>query len=489
MKNENSENGFRKSLNLFDSTAIVLGSMIGSGIFIVSADMARALGAPGWVLVAWMLTGIMTVIAALSYGELAAMMPKAGGQYVYLREAYNPMLGFLYGWTLFTIIQTGTIAAVGMAFAKFIGVLVPWFSEQRVFLDLGLIKLNVVQMLAIASILLLTWINSKGIRLGKIIQNSFTFTKVIVLLGFILIGLFFASNPHAISFNMDIFWDAQQTDKTGVTTPLAGFAILTALGVAMVGSLFSADAWNNITFTAGEVINPKRNIPLSLFLGTLFVIILYLLANIVYFEALPLRGNPDGATVLERGVQFATNDRLGTATMHGIFGPAAALVMAVLVVISTFGCNNGLILAGARVYFAMAKDGLFFKKTGQLNRNAVPGVALWTQAIWASLLCLSGTYSQLLDYVVFAVLIFYVLTIAGIFILRKKRPDAERPYKAFGYPVIPALYIILALLIMVDLLIYKPVYTWPGLVIVVIGIPVYYIWKRVHKRKTATTQS
>lgn len=483
METEKTTTEFKKSLNLFDSTAIVVGSMIGSGIFIVSADMSRALGSPGWVMVAWMITGLMTVFAALSYGELAAMMPKAGGQYVYLRESYSPMMGFLYGWTLFTIIQTGTIAAVAMAFAKFMGVIFPWFSEQRVFLDLGFIKFNVVQLLAIASILLLTYINSRGIRIGKIIQNSFTYTKALVLLGFIIIGLVFARNAGAIDLNFDIFWDAQQTDKAGAVTQLSGFAIIAALGVAMVGSLFSADAWNNITFTAGEVIKPKRNIPLSLFLGTLIVIVLYLLANVVYFQALPLRGDPEGITATARGIQFATNDRLGTASMESIFGPAAALIMAVFVILSTFGCNNGLILSGARVYYAMAGDGLFFKKVGNLNANAVPARALWIQAIWASGLCLSGTYGQLLDYVVFAVLIFYVLTILGIFILRKKRPDAERPYKAFGYPIIPALYILIAVLIMVILLIYKPIFTWPGLIIVVIGIPVYYIWKAVNSKK------
>jgi APA family basic amino acid/polyamine antiporter len=486
LKTTNEENGFRKSLNLFDSTAIVIGSMIGSGIFIVSADMARILGSPGWVMIAWLVTGFMTIIAALSYGELAAMMPKAGGQYVYLREAYNPMLGFLYGWSLFTVIQTGTIAAVGMAFAKFIGVMVPWFSENRIFLDLGFIKFNVVQLLAIASILLLTWINSNGIRIGKIIQNSFTYTKVLILLGFILIGLIFARNQGAIDLNMSTFWDAQGTDKSGNLTLLSGFAIMTAVGVAMVGSLFSADAWNNITFTAGEVVNPRRNIPLSLFLGTLIVIILFLLANIVYFLALPVRGTPEGLTVFERGVQFATNDRLGTATMDSIFGSSAALFMAGLVVLSTFGCNNGLILSGARVYYAMSKDGLFFRQTGHLNSKAVPGKALWVQAIWASGLCLSGTYGQLLDYVVFAVLIFYVLTILGIFILRKKRPDVERPYKAFGYPVVPALYILIAVFILGDLLVYKPQFTWPGLIIVLIGIPVYYIWKSAGKKKLSS---
>lgn len=477
--------GFRKSLNLFDSTALVVGSMIGSGIFIVSADMSRQLGAPGWVMLAWVLTGVLTIFAALSYGELAAMMPKAGGQYVYLREAYNPMTGFLYGWTLFLIIQTGTIAAVAMAFAKFLGVLFPWFSEQRIWLDLGFIRFNIAQLVAIASILLLTWINSRGIRLGKVIQNSFSLTKIIVLFAFILIGLIWARNGTAIHLNWEILWDAQQTGADGQPLKLAGFALVAAMGAAMVGSLFSSDAWNNITFTAGEVVNPKKNIPLSLFFGTLIVTVLYLLANLVYMQTLPLRGIQEGADAVSRGMQFATNDRLGTASMEGVFGLNAALIMAVFVVVSTFGCNNGLILSGARVYYAMSNDGLFFKAAGRLNSKGVPATGLWVQAVWASLLCLSGTYGQLLDYVIFAVLIFYTMTILGIFILRKKRPDAERPYKAFGYPVFPALYILLALLIMAILLVYKPQYTWPGLIIVLIGIPVYYIWRRINRDGTS----
>jgi APA family basic amino acid/polyamine antiporter len=487
MKENINENGFRKSLNLFDSTAIVIGSMIGSGIFIVSADMSRQLGSPGWLLIAWIITGFLTICAALSYGELAAMMPKAGGQYVYLREAYNPMFGFLYGWTLFLVIQTGTIAAVGMAFAKFLGVLVPWFSEKRIWLDLGFVKFNVVQIVAIVSILLLTWLNSRGIKLGKVIQNSFTYTKVIVLLGFIIVGLIFVSSSGVIHANMSGFWDTQSvSDKGKLLAPsLTGFALIAALGTAMVGSLFSADAWNNITFTAGEVKNPKRNIPLCLFLGTLVVIVLYLLANIVYLQTLPLRGTFHAATVMERGIQFAADDRLGTASMSGLFGESAALIMAVFVMISTFGCNNGLILSGARVYYAMSSDGLFFRSIGTLNKNSVPSKGLWIQAVWASLLCLSGTYGNLLDYVIFAVLIFYSMTILGVFVLRKKRPDAERPYKAFGYPIIPAVYIIIAIFIMVILLRYKPDHTWPGLIIVVIGIPVYYIWRRKNKKVTS----
>jgi len=468
---------FKKSLSLIDSTSIVAGSMIGSGIFIVSADMSRILGSPGWLLAAWVITGLLTIAAALSYGELASMMPKAGGQYVYLREAYNPLSGFLYGWTLFMVIQTGTIAAVGMAFAKFMGVLFPWFSEERIMLDLGFFRFNSVQLLAIVSIAVLTWNNMRGINAGKKVQNLFTGIKVVVFIGFIAMGLIFSRNAEAISLNRAIFWNPVSTSGTA----LVGWALIAALGTAMVGSLFSADAWNNITFTAGEVKNPKKNIPLSLFLGTGLVIVLYILANVVYLQVLPLRGTLNAATALERGMQFATNDRLGTATMSGLVGELAALFMAGFIVISTFGCNNGLILAGARVYYAMAKDGLFFKKVGLLNKNDVPANGLLIQGIWASVLCLTGRYGDLLDYVVFAVLIFYVLTIVGIFILRRKRPEAERPYKAFGYPVVPALYVLTGSLILFILLIYKPNYTWPGLLIVVLGIPVFYIWKKYQK--------
>jgi len=475
---------FKKNLRLVDSTAIVIGSMIGSGIFIVSADISRQVGAPGWLLVVWVITGLLTIIAANSYGELAGMMPKAGGQYVYLREAYNPLTGFLYGWTLFTVIQTGTIAAVGMAFAKFMGVMVPWFSEKNVLLEIVGFKFNSVQLLAIVSILILTWLNSKGIKSGKIVQNSFTLTKVLVLIGFLVIGLFFVTNAGAWQINSDIFWNAVHVNKDGSGfTAITGFAIVAAIGTAMVGSLFSSDAWNNITFTGSEVINPKRNIPLSLFLGTLIVTVIYLLANIVYLQVLPLRGTFEGAGVLDRGMQFATDDRLGTAVMSNIFGTKAALIMAVFIVISTFGCNNGLILSGARVYHTMSNDGLFFKKVGVLNKYSVPSVALWIQCLWASFLCLTGHYSDLLDYVVFAVLLFYILTIGGIFILRKRIPDSERPVKAFGYPYLQILYILICALILVILLIYKPEYTWPGLIIVFIGVPVYYIWNYYNKKK------
>lgn len=485
----NNETGFHKSLGLFDSTALVVGSMIGSGIFIVSADMSRQIGAPGWLMVVWLVTGLMTIFAALSYGELASMFPHAGGQYVYIREAYNPLSGFLYGWTLFLVIQTGTIAAVAMAFSKFFGVLVPWFSEDLVLirfapftinagfqiLHFGSFSINIVQLLAIVMILFLTYLNSRGIRLGKIIQNTFTFTKVAALAGFIIIGFFIAANHNAIQLNRDIMWNAVSTKDA---TPLTGFALLAVLGTAAVGSLFSSDAWNNITFTGSEIKNSRKNLALSLFLGTLIVTVIYLLANIVYLQVLPLRGSPDATTVFGHGIQYAVNDRLGTAALSNVFGNYASLIMAVFIVISTFGCNNGIILSGARVYYAMANDGLFFRKTGKLNKNGVPGNGLMIQGIWASLLCLSGSYSQLLDYVIFAVLIFYIMTIGGIYILRIKKPETERPYKAFGYPVVPAIYIFIALFIMIDLLIFKREYTWPGLCIVLLGIPVFYIWKR-----------
>ncbi len=470
---------FTKSLNLVDSTAIVVGSMIGSGIFIVSAEMSRTVGSPGWLLVAWLITGFMTIIGALSYGELASMMPKAGGQYVYLREAYNPLVGFLYGWTLFMVIQTGTIAAVAMAFAKFAGVLIPWVGESNILLQAGPVKISTVHIVAVSSIILLTWINTRGIKAGKRVQNAFTFTKVMILLLFLLAGFFFAGSL-GYHVSSDYFWRPASLDKvTGVVTPLSGMMIVVALGMAMVGSLFTCDAWNNIAFASGEVINPRRTVPLAMFWGTVIAFTLFFLSNVVYIKVLPLRGTPFGSTVVERGIAFASRDTLGTVTISSIFGDYAAFIMAAFIVISTFGCNNGLILSGARVYYAMAKDKLFFNAAGRLNDRNVPGSGLVFQCVWASLLCLSGSYSQLLDYVVFAVLIFYVLTIVGIFILRKRRPAEEREFKAFGYPVIQVIYILLAVAIMIILLAFKPKFTWPGLVIVVIGIPVYYLWKNL----------
>lgn len=480
---------FKRELGLFDSVMIVVGSMIGSGIFIVSADISRTVGSPFLLLLVWLITGLVTITAALSYGELAGMLPHAGGQYVYLREAYNPLMGFLYGWTFFLVIQTGTIAAVGVAFAKFTGVLIPWFSDKNYLINSMGIKVSTQQMLAIVSIFLLSFTNSRGLKEGKMAQNVFTSTKTLALFALILLGFIAGTNSTAIRENFSNFWGGEwlqiSDGKITSSESLTGFMVLAAIGVAMVGSLFSSDAWNNITFTAGEVKNPKKTIPMSLFLGTLIVTILYISANIAYLCMLPLRGTPDGTNVMAQGIQFATSDRVGTAASSLIFGDTAVIIMAVLIMISTFGCNNGLILAGARVYYAMAKDNLFFKKVGGLNKNMVPSFGIYIQAVWAGVLCLSGTYSELLNYVVFAVLIFYILTILGIFILRKKRPDAERPYRAWGYPVIPAFYIIIAFFICVDLLIYKTSDTYPGVIFVLAGIPVYYLWRKYAGRKKA----
>jgi basic amino acid/polyamine antiporter, APA family len=471
------EGHFKKSLNLFDSAAITMGSMIGSGIFIVSADIARNIGSPGWLLVVWGITTVMTVLAAVSYGELASMLPHAGGIYVYLREAYSPLFGFLYGWTFFLVIQCGTIAAVAMAFAKFTGVLLPVISEQNTVLDLGFFQFNSTQLLAIMMILLLTWINTRGIKEGKRVQNIFTYSKVLILLVFIVLGIFVAKASQLNVFSSPGFWDATKV-VDGVQVPVTGVSLLIAVGMAMVGSIFAADAWYNITYTSDEVINPKKTIARSLFLGTLTVCVIYFLVNIVYILALPVRGIPDGATVMERGIQFASEDRVATAAIYGIFGKNSELLMAAVVVISTFGCNNGIVLSGARVTFAMAKDKLFFRKTGELSSKGVPAFALWIQALWSTLLCLTGSYSQLLDYVVFAALLFYVLVIFSVFVLRKKHPEWERPYKAFGFPVFPVIYIAACLLIIIVLLIYKPLFTWPGLGIVLSGVPVYYWWKK-----------
>jgi APA family basic amino acid/polyamine antiporter len=481
-QNNNGSSSFKHELGLFDSTMIVIGSMIGSGIFIVSSDIARSVGSAGLLLLVWLIAGVITLIAALSYGELAAMMPKAGGQYVYLCEAYNPLVGFLYGWTLFLIIQSGTIAAVAVAFAKFTGVLIPGLGTNNVLITILRLKISAGQLLAIFTISILSFINIKGLKHGKLVQNIFTSAKIVSISGLIILGIFIGANAHAISANFTNIWNGQwlhmSAGKIEWVEQLSGFSIIIAIGVAMVGSLFSSDAWNNITFTAGEVKNPKKNIPMSLLIGTLTVTIIYMLVNVSYLLVLPLRGDPNGTSITSLGIQFAAEDRVATAAANIFLGEPAVIIMAVLIMISTFGCNNGLILAGARVYYAMAKDNLFFKKVGLLNKNSVPANALIIQAVWAGILCLSGTYGQLLDYVIFAVLIFYMLTIAGVFILRKKRPDAERPYKAFGYPFLPALYILLAASISIILLIYKPQYTWPGLIIVLLGIPVYYIKNR-----------
>ncbi|MDP2886745.1 MAG: amino acid permease [Ignavibacteria bacterium] len=483
---------FKHGLGLLDSTMIVIGSMIGSGIFIVSADIARTVGSPGLLLVVWLITGLITVTGALSYGELAGMMPHAGGQYVYLREAYNPLVGFLYGWTSFLVIQTGTIAAVAVAFARFTAVLIPGLGEHTILLEAFGLRISAAQVLAIACIAFLTFVNSRGLREGKIVQNVFTIAKTAALIGLILLGIIVGRNAHAIDANLANFWSATWTHiadgKIVSVESLSGFMLLAAIGASMVGSLFSSDAWNNITFTAGEVINPKRNIPLSLAIGTGVVTLLYLLANVAYILVLPVLGSPDATDLLGRGIQFASSDRVATAAVTMIFGEPAAVIMAVLIMVSTFGCNNGLILAGARVYYAMAKNGLFFKKVGTLSERSVPATALVVQGVWASLLCLSGTYGDLLDYVIFAVLIFYVLTVIGIFILRKKRPDVERPYKAFGYPILPGLYVLCASAIAIDLLIFKTTYSGSGLAIVLLGIPVFYVWKMFSDRKRGQTR-
>jgi APA family basic amino acid/polyamine antiporter len=473
---QDSGHGFKKSLGLIDSTSMVMGSMVGSGIFIVSADMARNLGSPGWLLLAWAITGIMTIIASLSFGELAGMMPQAGGIYVYLREAYSPLFGFLYGWTVFTVIQCGSIAAIAMAFSRYLGVIFPWVAEDNTLVHLGFFSLNSTKIVAIVLILFLSWINSRGIEGGKWIQNIFTFLKVAIILVFILAGFIFIKSPIQLNWQDLQFWKASGI-QNGVAVPISGAAILAAMGVAMVGSLFASDAWYNITFASGEVKNPKRTIPLSLFLGTFIVGILYFLVNVVYIKALPLLGSANGGDVITRGIQFASEDRVATAVMFQILGKSAEIIMALVVIISTFGCNNGMVISGPRLYYAMAKDKVFFSAAGRLNRFRVPAVGLGLQAIWSTLLCLTGSYTDLLDYTICAVMIFNVLIITAIFVLRIKRPGVERPYKALGYPILPSLYILMSLFVLIAILIYIPKYTWPGFGLVVTGIPVFYIWR------------
>ncbi len=490
-------------MGLFSATAIVMGSMIGSGIFIVSADMSRTLGSPALLIGAWLVTAAMTIIGALSYGELAAMMPKAGGQYVYLREALGSIWGFLYGWTLFLVIQTGTIAAVGVAFGKFLGVFFPGVSAQRWLWHVGSgnVGLNTANLAAIAVITLLTFTNTLGVRLGAAVQNVFTSAKVAALLAVVGVG-FVAKNAMAMSYNFgngwQEFWRGAEWSRPhsveigsffGLGGGRATVGLLTVIAVVQVGSLFSSDAWNNVTFTAGEVKNPRRNLPLSLALGTGVVLLLYLACNFVYLSVLPLGHTfveqcmgagcpPRPPAALLNGISGANQDRVATAVMEVAFGTLGAKLMAGAILVSTFGCVNGMLLAGARVYYAMSRDGLFFKGVGKLSGTGVPVNSLWVQWGWTCLLCLSGSYGQLLDYVIFAVLIFYILTIVGLFVLRRTRPDAARPYRAFGYPVLPGLYIVMAAWISVVLLRYKPQYTWPGLILVLLGVPVYLVWKR-----------
>lgn len=504
------ETKFVQGLGLLDSTMLVAGSMIGSGVFIVSADIGRQVGSSGWLLAAWVVTGALTISAALSYGELAAMMPQAGGQYVYLREAYSPLWGFLYGWTLFLVIQTGTIAAVAVAFSRFLGVLVPAISPSGwIIPPINLsanyaISLSTQQLVALVVIALLTLVNTRGLQIGKWIQNVFTSAKTLALLALILIGFLVGRNAEVIKNNFAQPWTPRDVSPvepylSSIPTVLAtggAFGMFVAFCVAQVGSLFSSDAWNNITFIAGEVKNPRRNLPLALAAGTGLVTVLYILANVAYLFMLPLGQ-----------IQHAPDDRVATAAMETVFHGAGPIVMAIAIMVSTFGCDNGLILSGARVYYAMARDGLFFQSTGKLNRKSVPAVGLALQGLWTCFLVLPRTrlheangapkidpmtglgqygnlYSDLLDYVIFAVLIFYVLTIAGLFVLRRKQPQAERPYRAFGYPVVPVLYILAASAIMIVLLLYRTNTSWPGLLIVLTGVPVYFLWNRKRALET-----
>lgn len=472
---------FKRTLGLVDSTSIVAGSMIGSGIFIVTSIMMRDIGSVGWLIVLWILTGLITVTAALSYGELAGMMPGAGGQYVYIRRAYGKMASFLYGWTVFTVIQTGVIAAVAVAFAKYAGVFFP--SLNNVLLEIGTyFKITYSQVLSIGTIVVLTKLNTGGLENGKWLQLIFTGAKLLALFSLIILGLGIGLNSDTFASNFQDIWSAEKTilneDNTITTINLTGFALIGALGATIINSIFSSDAWNNVTFIAGEIKNPQKNIPRSLFLGTFIVTIIYILANLAYLALLPVNGSPDANDVLGQGIKFAFDDRLGSSAASMIFGTPGVFLMAGLIMISTFGCNNGLILAGSRLFYAMSKDGLFFNKAGSLNKNSVPGVALWIQCIWSSILCLSGKYSDLLVYSTFASLLFYILTIGGLFILRKREPNADRPYKAFGYPFIPGLYILLALGICVDLLIYDSINAGIGLLIVLMGVPVYFFTKR-----------
>lgn len=458
-----SNKSFKPSLSLMDATMLVAGSMIGSGIFIVSADIARNVGSSGWLIFVWLITGFMTLAAALSYGELSAMFPKAGGQYVYLKEAYNPLVSFLYGWSFFAVIQTATIAAVGVAFAKFTAYIFPAVSEDLVLFNLGGLNISPAQVLSVVVVIFLTYLNTRGIKSGKIVQTTFTLVKILSLGALIIFG-FWALKAEVWKANWTMSWDLHKLLPSGATENYTLIPALGAVAAAMVGSIFSSDSWNNVTFIAGEVKNPQRNIGLSLFLGTLTVTIIYVLANVMYTGVLTL---PE--------IAAADKDRVAVSASHVIFGNVGTIIIAVMIMVSTFGCNNGLIMAGARVYYSMAKDGLFFKKAAVLNTNSVPGFALWIQCVFACLWCFSGKYGDLLDMISFVVVGFYMLTIVGIFILRKKRPDAQRPYRAVGYPVLPVIYIIMGLAFCILLIIFKPTYTWPGLIITLIGIPIYYL--------------
>ncbi|MFC4211477.1 APC family permease [Pedobacter lithocola] len=467
MEKEQQDHTFKRALGLFDGTMLVVGSMIGSGIFIVSSEMTRYVGSTGWLILIWVLTSIITMIAAVSYGELSAMFPKAGGQYVYLKESYNKLIAFLYGWSFFAVIQTGTIAAVGVAFSKFAAYLYEPLSEKNIIWEAGSFQLSAAQLVSIFTIVLLTYINSKGVKNGKMLQTFLTIIKILSLFGLIIFGFALAAKAEIWNANWANTWDSKMFDMdTNSWVGISGGALMSGIVAAMVGSLFSSDAWNGVTFIAGEIKNPERNVGLSLFLGTLIVSIIYILANLMYVAVVPLDE-----------IAHAPSDRVAIVAAQYIFGNTGTIIIAVMIMISTFACNNGLIMAGARVYYTMAKDGLFFKKASYLNKFDVPEWALWAQGIWASLLCLTGKYGALLDFVIIIVLIFYILTILGIFILRKKLPDAVRPYKAFGYPILPAFYIGVASAISIGLLITKPDTCGWGVAIMLVGIPVYYLTK------------
>lgn len=506
---ESASDGFHQRLGLFDATMLVAGSMIGSGIFIVSADIARDVGSTGWLLVVWVLTGVLTIIGALSYAELASMMPNAGGQYIFLREAYGPLWAFLNGWTTFLVIQTGFIAAVGVAFAKFLGVLVPqlgadyflftavfdnpivmaidipWMDEPLTFFKRDSFKVSSGQLVAVALAIVLSVINSFGIEQGRWVQNIFTVSKMLGLALLIVLGLTVAANADAVQQNLaDVWGGITQTmafEADSKFAPWAPLAVVLVLSGAMVGSLFSSDAWNNVTFIAAEVKNPQRTLPWGLLLGTSLVILLYLLANVAYLAALPINGVDKASTAFERGINHAKDDRVGTAVLEEVSPGLGVPLMAIVIMISTFGCNNGLTIMGARLYYAMARDGLFFQSCGKLNAQGVPAVGIWLQCGWAIVLIFSGSYNELLDYIIFAALFFYILTVSAVFVLRSKKPDAPRPYKAWGYPVLPAFYVGMCAVIMVSLLIAKPVYSWPSFIIVLTGIPVYFLWRTVNR--------
>lgn len=468
MSDTNQEAGFIKGLGLFDSTMIVAGSMIGSGIFLVSADIARQVNSVFLVYAVWILSAVMTIIGALSYAELAASLPKAGGVYVFLKEAWNELVGFAFGWTLLLVIQTGTIAAVAVATAKFLGVIFPWISSQNFLITFGSFHfLSTEQFVAISSLIILTAINCTGVKSGAMVQNVFTIAKVIALIGVIIVGLFFVQNAGVPEYVTQAA--AAAPEKSFI------FGVVSLVAIASVGALFSSDAWFGITFIAAEIKNPAKVLPLALLFGTGLVSVLYIMSNFAYLNGLGLEG-----------VQMAPEDRVGTALMMHLFGPVGAIIMAVIILISTIGCNNGLILAGSRVYWAMAKDNLFFKKVGSINpKYHTPIVSLIVQCAWASVLCLSGRYSDILDYVICAGLIFYILTILAVFRLRKKQPDLPRPYKVVAYPYLPVIYILLAGFVVINLLLYKPLYCWPGLIIVLSAVPVYYIWKSLQKKANA----